>query len=197
MKCKWRRKSTPFFSSDFWWKLGFSTASTSKLGDAAQLHRAASLGAQCWASRRHTQVPGLPGTGTIPGGQVKVEDWFFFDLRSSFAMTATTPAAMPPTSHQLTSAGGSEETDESSCLRTHSCNVCGTHPIFGAIDSIADHSDGYSPRCSCTRRTAHSRVSGEKRFDFFMAPSSQIKEPPQNPGRFSKAAVSIQPGCQR
>jgi hypothetical protein len=36
-------------------------------------------------------------------------------------------------------------------------------------------------------RTARSRISGEKRFDFlFMAPSSQSLEPPQNPGRFSK-----------
>jgi uncharacterized protein (DUF924 family) len=34
-------------------------------------------------------------------------------------------------------------------------------------------------------RTARSRISGEKRFDFlFMAPSSQSLEPPQNPGRF-------------
>jgi len=35
-------------------------------------------------------------------------------------------------------------------------------------------------------RTARSRISGEKRFDFLlMAPSSQSVEPPQNPGRFS------------
>jgi hypothetical protein len=34
-------------------------------------------------------------------------------------------------------------------------------------------------------RTARSRTSGEKRFDFLlMAPSSQSVEPPQNPGRF-------------
>jgi hypothetical protein len=37
-------------------------------------------------------------------------------------------------------------------------------------------------------RTARSRISGEKRFDFlFMAPSSQSLEPPQNPGRFTPA----------
>jgi hypothetical protein len=30
--------------------------------------------------------------------------------------------------------------------------VAGTQPIFGAMDSTAAHSDGYSPRCSCTRR---------------------------------------------
>jgi hypothetical protein len=48
----------------------------------------------------------------------------------------------------------------------------------------AAHSDGYSPRCSCTRLTARSRTSGENLFDLFMAPSSQEFEPPQNPGRF-------------
>jgi hypothetical protein len=43
----------------------------------------------------------------------------------------------------------------------------------------------YSPRCSCTMRTARSRISGEKRFDFlFMVPSSQSLEPPRYPGRF-------------
>jgi hypothetical protein len=40
-------------------------------------------------------------------------------------------------------------------------------------------------------RTARSRISGEKRFDFlFMAPSSQSLEPPQNPGRFILAVLS-------
>ncbi|WP_233253948.1 hypothetical protein, partial [Limnohabitans sp. MMS-10A-192] len=43
------------------------------------------------------------------------------------------------------------------------------------------------PRCSSTIRTARSRTSGEKRFDFLlMAPSSQSVEPPQNPGRFKE-----------
>ena len=41
----------------------------------------------------------------------------------------------------------------------------------------------YSPRCSCTILTARSRTSGENLFDFFMAQSSQRKEPPQKPGR--------------
>jgi hypothetical protein len=37
-------------------------------------------------------------------------------------------------------------------------------------------------------RTARSRTSGEKRFDFLlMAPSSQSLEPPQFPWRFNKA----------
>ena len=59
-------------------------------------------------------------------------------------------------------------------------------PTLGAIDSMAAHKDGYSPRCSCTIRTARSRISGEKRFDFlFMAQFSQSLEPPQNPGRFT------------
>src|SRR5450830_1339501 len=68
---------------------------------------------------------------------------------------------------------------------THSFKVCGTQPIFGAMDSMAAHRDGYSPRCSCTIRTAHSRTSGENLFDFVMAQSSQSVEPPQNPERFS------------
>ena len=68
---------------------------------------------------------------------------------------------------------------------THSLSVCGTQPILGAMDSMAAHSEGYSPRCYCTMRTARSRTSGENLFDFFMAQSSQRFEPPQNTGRFS------------
>jgi len=55
--------------------------------------------------------------------------------------------------------------------------------------SMAAHNDGYSPRCSCTMRTARSRTSGENLFDFFIAPSSQRLEPPQNPGRFIRMCV--------
>ena len=33
-------------------------------------------------------------------------------------------------------------------------------------------------------RTARSRTSGENLFDLVIAPSSQVLEPPQNPGRF-------------
>ena len=72
-----------------------------------------------------------------------------------------------------------------SLRRTHVNNAGGTHPIVTAIDSTAAHSEGYSPRCSCTIRTARSRTSGENFFDLFMAPFSQELEPPQNPGRFS------------
>lgn len=49
---------------------------------------------------------------------------------------------------------------------------CGTQPILGAIDSTAAHSEGDSPRCSCTKRTARSRTSGENLLDLFMASSS-------------------------
>ena len=47
-----------------------------------------------------------------------------------------------------------------------------------------------SPRCSCTMRTARSRISGEYFGVFFlliMASFSQELKPPQNPGRFSAA----------
>src|SRR5664279_2570409 len=74
---------------------------------------------------------------------------------------------------------------------THSSSVCGTQPIFGAIDSTAAHSAGYSPRCSRTMRTARSWTSGANLFDLFMAPSSQKLEPPQNPGRFTNPATFI------
>ncbi|MEG1281934.1 MAG: tyrosine-type recombinase/integrase [Comamonas sp.] len=59
------------------------------------------------------------------------------------------------------------------------------------MDSMAAHSDGYSPRCSCTMRTARSRTSGENLFDFFMAQSSQSVEPPQIPGRFSMRSGEV------
>src|SRR3546814_5834277 len=69
-----------------------------------------------------------------------------------------------------------------------SSDVCSSDLIFGAIDSIVAHNDGYSPRCSCTIRTARSRTSGENLFCFFIAPFSQRLEPPQNPGRFTVAS---------
>jgi hypothetical protein len=67
---------------------------------------------------------------------------------------------------------------------TQVSKVWGTQPTLGAIDSTAAHSDGYSPRCSSTIRTARSRISGENLFDLFMTPFSQRLEPPENPGRF-------------
>ena len=75
-----------------------------------------------------------------------------------------------------------------SCCLTQSLRVWGTQPILGAIDSMQAHKEGYSPLCSSTIRTERSRTSGEKRLDFllFMAPSSQSKEPPRFPGRFTQ-----------
>ena len=73
----------------------------------------------------------------------------------------------------------------------HSSSVCGTQPILGAIDSTADHNDGYSPRCSCTMRTACSRTSGENLFDLFMAQSFQRAEPPQKTGRLMDEASML------
>ncbi len=78
---------------------------------------------------------------------------------------------------------------------TYSSSVCGTQPIFGAIDSTAAHNDGYSPRCSCTILTARSRTSGENFFDLFMASSSQELKPPQNPGRFSTYRQLLAASC--
>ena len=64
------------------------------------------------------------------------------------------------------------------------------------MDSMAAHSEGYSPRCSRTMRTARSRTSGENWFDFLlMAQSSQRKEPPQNPGRFKAHQSQRWPRC--
>ena len=57
-------------------------------------------------------------------------------------------------------------------------------PILGAIDSMAAHYVGYSPRGSCTMRIARSRTSGETLFDLIMANSSQSNGPPPNAGRF-------------
>ena len=50
--------------------------------------------------------------------------------------------------------------------------VCARWYAAYPIDSMAAHSDGYSPRCSCTMRTARSRTSGENFVDFLMAPFS-------------------------
>lgn len=49
---------------------------------------------------------------------------------------------------------------------------------------MAAHCEGYSPRCSCTMRTARSRTSGENLFDLVVARSSQSGGPPPNTGRF-------------
>jgi hypothetical protein len=72
-----------------------------------------------------------------------------------------------------------------SCQRTQSYRVGGTQPILAAMDSVAAHSDGCSPRCSRTIRTACSRTSGKNFGDLPVAPSSQELEPPHNRGRFN------------
>ena len=56
---------------------------------------------------------------------------------------------------------------------------------------IAAHSDGYSPRCSCTILTARSRTSGEKLFDLFIAPSVAVgtRITPRPPHRSVRAAL--------
>jgi hypothetical protein len=54
---------------------------------------------------------------------------------------------------------------------------------------MVGHRDGYSPRCSSSKRTASTRTSGEQRFDFLlMAPSSQSVEPLQNRGESDRHA---------
>lgn len=79
---------------------------------------------------------------------------------------------------------------------TQSNSVVGVQPIFGAIEPTAAHKDGYSPRCSCTSRTARSRTSGENFVWFAMTPFSQSLEPPQNPGRFSCGHPARYENCE-
>ena len=68
----------------------------------------------------------------------------------------------------------------------------GEQPIFSAIDRIDPHCDpGSAPR-SNTIRTARSLTSGVNRdrlVCFVIAPTSQGKEPPTIPGRFTHTAA--------
>src|SRR5690606_13826569 len=57
------------------------------------------------------------------------------------------------------------------------------------MDWAAAHWEGYSSRCSCTKRTARSRTSGENLLFLLMAPFSQELEPPQNPVRFNSRGL--------
>ena len=52
------------------------------------------------------------------------------------------------------------------------------------IDPIAAHCESCADWCSSTMRTARSRTSGEYLFEELMAVSSQVINPPVNPGRF-------------
>jgi hypothetical protein len=68
-----------------------------------------------------------------------------------------------------------------------------------ATDSTVAQCEPYSLRCSYTSRTARSRNSGENLVlvvfvVFIVAPVSQIKEPPQNPGRFTALGISYPSG---
>ena len=82
-----------------------------------------------------------------------------------------------------------------SALRAHLRWASAEHPNFSAIDVKAAHSEASVPpkkvfHSSFTIRTARSRTSGEYHVEvpvLLMAPSSQIQEPPANPGRFSPA----------
>jgi hypothetical protein len=76
--------------------------------------------------------------------------------------------------------------------RTQRRSVSAVQPILPAIDSMAAHCDGYWSLASNTMRTARSTTSGETFGNFLiMAPSSQSKEPPQIPGRFTLVPSDI------
>jgi death-on-curing protein len=60
-------------------------------------------------------------------------------------------------------------------------------PIFAAIEFSATHRDSSSAWCSNTIQTARSQTSGEYLVFLFIAPYSQVLEPPTNPGRFRVA----------
>src|SRR5680860_576742 len=76
-----------------------------------------------------------------------------------------------------------------SCWRslalTQFLSVSGLHPIFSATLRIAAHCDVCSFACSRTSLTARSRTSVEYLFGFPMIPSSQEKDSPEKPGRFT------------
>ena len=86
--------------------------------------------------------------------------------------------------------------------RTHLRNVSAVQPIFDEIDSSAAHCDSYSFCCSCTKRTARSRTSGEYLTYFFITLSPQKIESSVNPGRFNylflklfKISINRMVGC--
>ncbi len=80
-----------------------------------------------------------------------------------------------------------------SARRTQMRRVSAVIPNLLAIEPIAAHSEGCSPRCSITIRTARSRSSCGYLFGLVIAPSSQGMEPPGNPGRFSRSAGHCPP----
>src|SRR5690606_15680479 len=72
-----------------------------------------------------------------------------------------------------------------SACRTQRRSVSAVQPNLALIELIAAHCEPCSCWCSSTSRTARSCTSGENFADFLMAPSSQGKEPPEKPGRFT------------
>ena len=77
-----------------------------------------------------------------------------------------------------------------SAWRTHLRRVSAVQPNLLAIEPIAAHWDGYSGPCSCTRRIARSRTSGEYRLGRAMGVSSQGIRPPRKPVRFRRRWLS-------
>lgn len=52
------------------------------------------------------------------------------------------------------------------------------HPVFGAMDCVTAHSDGYSSQCSCTPDIPHTHAFRRKiSFDLFITLSFQGLEP--------------------
>ena len=79
-----------------------------------------------------------------------------------------------------------------SARRSQMRSVSGVIPNLLAIEPIAAPSEGCSPRCSITIRTARCRSSYGCLVGLVIAPSSQGLEPPGNPGRFiSRPVVSL------
>ena len=79
--------------------------------------------------------------------------------------------------------------ESTSARRIHLRSVSAVMPHLPAIDAMAAHSDVYSSRCSCTRRTVRSRTSGGYLFDLVITPSSQGLESPTFPGRFTTSCA--------
>src|SRR5690606_1443090 len=114
---------------------------------------------------------------------------------ASFRISLARRSSLTSRSRSLTRCASAVETPgrspaSTSARFTHSSSVCGTQPILGAIDSTAAQSDGYSPRCSCTIRTARSRTSGENFFDLFMGSILSEVGASTKPGAIQHASAS-------
>ncbi len=106
-----------------------------------------------------------------------------FNISLALRSSRTSRSSALPALVQRSSSHRACRSRPRACAPIRSMSVA--HPqSWGQSTQIAAHMEEYSPRCSSTMRTARSRTSGENLFDFFMAPFSQMLEPPQNPGRF-------------